>query len=101
MSRWNADGKYLYSGGGEAVLVKWNVAEARREEMAPRLGDVVEEVHVAGETIVARLADGTAHSFDTQLKIQERNLEICTSDEFAVDSFDLDIHTRISKFLAG
>ena len=74
--RWNADGKYLYSGGGEAVLVKWNVAEARREEMAPRLGDVVEEVHVAGETIVARLADGTAHSFDTQLKIQERNLEI-------------------------
>ena len=76
MNRWNEDGKYLYSGGGEAVLVKWNVAEARREEMAPRLGDVVEEVHVAGETIVARLADGTAHSFDTQLKIQERNLEI-------------------------
>ena len=27
--RWNGDGKYLYSGGGEAVLVKWNVAEAR------------------------------------------------------------------------
>ena len=74
--RWNEDGKYLYSGGGEAVLVKWNVAEAKKEEMAPRLGDVVEEVHVAGETIVARLADGTAHSFDTQLKIQERNLEI-------------------------
>ena len=72
--RWNGDGKYLYSGGGEAVLVKWNVAEARHEAMAPRLGDVVSDVHVSDETIVARLTDGTAHSFDTQLKIQGREM---------------------------
>ena len=54
------------------MLVKWNVAEAKHEAMAPRLGDVVEDIHVSDETIVARLADGTAHSFDTQLKIQGR-----------------------------
>ena len=71
--RWNGDGKYLYSGGGEAVLVKWNVTEARHEAMAPRLGDVVEDIHVSDDTIIARLADGTAHSFDTQLKIQGRD----------------------------
>ena len=45
-------------------------AFTRREALAPRLGDVIEDIHVSDETIVARLADGTAHCFDAQLWMQ-------------------------------
>jgi WD40 repeat protein len=67
---WASDGHHFYSGGGEAVLVKWSAKELSRVAVAPRLGDVIVSITAssAGHVAIA-LANHTVLVFTSGLEL--------------------------------
>lgn len=62
-------GTMFYSGGSEAVLVKWVINEPHNRSFLPRMSAAIGHVNVGGENtkIVVATNDNAIHFFDAQL----------------------------------
>ena len=66
---WSPDGEHLFSGGGEAVLVKWRAADLRRDCLAPRLGGAIVSITASHSFVAAAFEDNTVKVFDHRLEL--------------------------------
>lgn len=64
---WSLDSEHLFSGGGEAALVKWNVNLLVREEIAPRQGSPIANVKVTDNGVLVALEDASIKRLDHRL----------------------------------
>ena len=75
--RWlefSADGEKLFSGGDEAVLVKWAIADLTKEAFAPRLSAEIVNGGVVHEScvVVVALKDASIDVFSHNLELEAR-----------------------------
>ncbi len=66
---WGPEGEYFYSGGGEAVVVKWSLAEMAKVCQAPRLGEVIVDISTTYSQVIVCFADCSVKCFSHQLEL--------------------------------
>ncbi len=66
---WSEDGEHLYSGGGEAVVVKWSAAHLQKVSLAPRLGGPIVGLSASASVVVVSFNDGRVRCFSHQLEM--------------------------------
>lgn len=67
----SCSGTMFYSGGSEAVLVKWVINEPQNRSFLPRMSAAIGHIAVGGDNskIVVATKDNAIHFFDAQLNL--------------------------------
>ena len=65
---WSSDGQFLYSGGEERVLIKWNPMDGKQDCLAPRLSGAIEQIAVTDQGPSVLLSPSTVAVFDHHLR---------------------------------
>lgn len=60
-------GTYFYSGGGECVLVKWQVEDLNDRKFVPRLGAEISHICIAKDNLAVSTRDNTIRILDHSL----------------------------------
>lgn len=67
----SSSGSYFYSGGGECVLVKWQMDNSLQKNFLPRLPSTLEHISVANNNVFIALSSG-----DNGVRILDSRLEL-------------------------
>lgn len=70
----SSSGSYFYSGGGECVLVKWQIDNSLQKDFLPRLPSTVENISVANNNFFIALSSG-----DNGIRILDPRLELIST----------------------
>ena len=90
-----SDSRYLFSGGEEGAILKWETRSAKRVAIVPRIGCTITHISATARTVV------TANS-NNSLKLFSANLEdITTIVGLAQGNFKVDTRHEISKSLSS
>lgn len=67
----SSSGSYFYSGGGECVLVKWQIDNSLERNFLPRLPSTIENISVANNNLFIALSSG-----DNGIRILDPRFEL-------------------------